>query len=187
MYSRPALVFPRLRAVAHGLLYIFYASWIAATVTTQDPLRRRPGLRKYDPTGLYLPDWRFFAPRPATADTHLLVRDQMADGTFTQWREVWPSQTRRLSHVFFYPTRRIEKAITDASHAVHTYATANVLPKKEDIQLSIGYLSLLNFVSNQVPHAQGAVKTQWALATSGGYDESENPDVTFLSNVHRLG
>jgi len=187
MIPHPAIPSGRLRALAHGLLYALFASWILATASTQDPLRRRPGLRKFDPTGLYLPDWRFFAPRPATADTHLLVRDQMADGTLTAWREVAPSQTRRLSHILFYPSRRTEKAIADASHAVHAYATANVLPKKEDIQLSIGYLSLLNFVTNQIPHTDGAVKTQWALATSGGYDESEEPDVTFLSNLHRLG
>lgn len=176
----------RLRTLAHGLLYTLFTSWVVATATTQDPLRKRPGLRKYDPTGLYLPDWRFFAPRPADADTHLLARDQLADGTMTPWREVAPAQHRRLSHIVMYPSRRIDKAIADASQSVHYYAVADALPKKEDIQLSVGYLSLLNFVTNQTPHAAGAVKTQWAIATSTGYDETDDPEVTFLSALHRL-
>lgn len=66
-------------------------------------------------------------------------------------------------------------------------AGGGTLKKKEDIQLSLAYLTMLNFVSHQAPHAATAAKTQFALASAAGFDEKEEPDVLFLSNLHRIG
>lgn len=176
----------RLRTLGHGLLYAVLGAWFIATAAGQDPTRRWSALRKYDPTGLILPDWRFFAPRPGMHDNHVLIRDELADGTLTPWKESASSKTRRPIHILFYPTRRSEKAVTDAASALLLFVGKNAPKHKEDIQLSIAYLSLLNYASNEVAHHPDAVKTQFSLVTATGYDESEEPEVAFLSNLHHL-
>lgn len=175
------------RRIARGILYTVLGSWFLATLVSQDPTRRHPGLRKYDKIGLLIPDWRFFAPRPGMNDHHLLFRDELGDGSRTDWKEVASPQARRLSHALCYPSRRAEKALTDAASSLMMIAGGGQLKKKEDIQLSLAYLTMLNFVSHQVPHAPGTAKTQFALATAAGFDEEEEPEVLFLSNLHRIG
>lgn len=172
--------------IGRGMLYTVFGTWFLATLVSQEPNRKHPGLRTLDPTGLFIADWRFFAPRPGMNDNHVLFRDELEDGTYTDWKEIAPTRTRRLSHVIFYPTRRSEKAVTDAVSSLLMVAASDSLRQKEDIQLSIAYLALLNYVTSQAPHAKNAVKTQFAVATSTGYEEDVEPEVSFLSNVHRL-
>jgi len=58
--------------------------------------------------------------------------------------------------------------------------------RKEDIQVSVPYLTLLNYATHQVPHHPEAKRVQFLIATSAGYDETEEPMMLFLSNPHPL-
>lgn len=173
--------------LGHALVYGALGSWFLATVLSQDPTRKHPGFRAVDPLGLVIADWRFFAPKPGMEDNHLLYRDELADGTLTPWREVAQDRTRRPLQMLFYPTRRGDKAITDAVGMMLLVARTRTADDNLDaIQLTIPYIALLNFITNQQPHETSAVKTEFVLATSQGFDETSEPEVVFLSNRHPL-
>jgi hypothetical protein len=171
-----------------ALLYTAFTGWFLATALSQDPTRKHSGFRKYDPTGIFIADWRFFAPVPGTHDHHLLYRDVLPDGSTTDWREIEQMRTRKPLQILFFPTRRGDKAITDAVGSL--LWNLNKMEKgpefKNAIQLSMPYLALLNFVTHQQPHAPGAETTEYIIARTNGFDESVDPEVVFLSNRHAL-
>jgi len=175
-------------SLGRGVLYATLGTWFVATLVSQDPLRRTEGfLRKYDPSGLLIADWRFFAPVPGMDDNHLLYRDELADGSMTSWKEVEQDRDRKLSQMLFYPTRRSDKAITDAvSSLIQTAIAREDDMPVESIQFALPYLALLNFITHQRPHLESAVKTEFTLATSAGFDDTEEPEMLFLSNRHAL-
>ncbi|QWF82484.1 hypothetical protein [Amycolatopsis sp. CA-230715] len=171
--------------VARIVMGGFLGSWFAATLLSQDPFRKFPGARRYDPTGAAIPDWRFFAPRPGMHDYHLLVRDELPDGSVTDWREVLPVEQRAPRHFFWYANRRAEKVVADSVVGIVGF-TKEEGRKKEDIQLSVSYLTILNYMTYQEEHHNDAKRTQFLIAASAGYDESEEPLMLFLSNLHPL-
>ncbi|MFF4992354.1 hypothetical protein ACFY19_34620 [Streptosporangium saharense] len=164
-------------------------TWFVATAIKQEPTRSLALAKRIDPAGLLVPDWRFFAPNPGIHDIHLLFRDELEDGTPTQWTEisVWP--TRRFIHMIWHPDRRLQKAIFDAGKEIDI--TVSYLKAQEDfdarpIQNSPGYLALLNHVANACDHHPNAAKTQFLIAQSDGTHEKEPPTLVFLSNFHCL-
>lgn len=170
--------------ISRILVYGVFGAWLAASALAQDPTRKFLLTRKLDPTGAFLPDWRFFAPRPAMHDYHLLMRDELPDGTLTPWRDVYQINERKWHHAVWFPGRRAEKVIADAVSGLVSFSQLDRRP--EEIQLTLAYLTLLNFVTNRVDHAPDAVRTQFLIAISAGYEESEDPGMLFLSNLHPL-
>ncbi|MFB9688298.1 hypothetical protein [Amycolatopsis plumensis] len=169
------------RMVVGGLL----GSWFVATALSQDPFRKFPGARRYDPSGAVVPDWRFFAPRPGMHDYHLLFRDELPDDSVTEWREILPVEQRVPRHFVWYANRRAEKVLGDSVVGIIGFSK-EADRKKEDIQLSISYLTLLNYLTYQEKHHPDAKRTQFLIAASAGYDETEEPMMMFLSNLHPL-
>jgi len=116
------------------------------------------------------------------------VRDQLGEITDAL------SEDRDLQVFFFSPYLTTEekkdglhKAITDAVGSMLLVArNRNAEDNREAIQLTIPYIALLNFITNQQPHDKSAVKTEFVLATSQGFDETNDPEVVFLSNRHPL-
>jgi hypothetical protein len=170
---------------ARYALYGVLGSWLVATTLSQDPTRKFDKIRKWDPTGSLIPDWRFFAPRPGMHDYHLLIRDELPEGEVTAWKEYCQVEERRWQHFFWYPGRRAEKVVTDAVSGL-IQMQPDLKDRKEDVQVSVPYLTLLNYATHQVPHHPEAKRVQFLIATSAGYDESEEPMMLFLSNPHPL-
>ncbi|MCG7528532.1 hypothetical protein MHW47_29335 [Streptomyces sp. OfavH-34-F] len=172
------------RAVLVGSL----GAWFLATTVKQEPTRKFTKLEKLEATGFFLPEWRFFAPNPGVHDNHLLYRDTLANGEVTPWQEVCVAQDKRkLLHVLWYPDRRMEKVIFDAMGELQTIVGKGRLECKEDLQVTVPYITLLNYVSYSLEHAPDAVGTQFLMARSKGYDETSDPVMVLLSNVHPLG
>lgn len=159
------------------------ALWSAATIATQLGKGQR-FIRSFDPTGLIIPDWRFFAPFPAEHEYHLLYRDEMADGTKSTWKEISFGKRRTWIHLIWAPHRRGEKGLFDA-----TSELLQVTESIDDlgiIKLSAAYLALLNVVTHQVAHDSGAQRTQFLVIRAAEYEPVVIPDPLFLSDLHRL-
>lgn len=171
--------------IARYSLYATLGTWFAATVASQDPWRKFEKLRAMDKTSIIIPEWRFFAPRPGMHDNHLLVRDELPDGGFTPWKETCAVVERKWFHFLWYPGRRGEKVITDCVGELQTMQP-HILANRDSLQVSTTYLTLLNYIINQVPHHPETKGVQFMLANSAGYDKSEKPSILFTSNIHPL-
>lgn len=165
------------------LLSAAVGSWVLATAASQHPHRLFDGLRRFDVTGLILPNWRFFAPEPAKHDFHLLHRVLTADGEQTGWEETTPIAPRRWSQALFFADRRQEKSMFDvANELVTVMAKAHV-----DVTKTVAFELLRNRVELRVVEAyQAAGKArprgfQFLLARHTGHDESEEPDYLLSS------
>jgi hypothetical protein len=174
-----------LAAVKRVALYTVLGTWFVASAVKQEPTRRSKLSERIDPHGVFLPDWRFFAPQPGTYDNHLLFRDELADGTVTEWKEVLVAGERTLRHAFWHPNRRGEKIVFDTMNEIIKITQEPAL-EKEDIQVSVAYLTLLNFVTHSQRHATGTKRTQFLVARSSGRDVDEEPVMLFLSNRHPI-
>ncbi|QCB94981.1 hypothetical protein [Cellulomonas shaoxiangyii] len=177
---------PSAADVRLGAVVTLLGSWFLASVVKQEPTRRLKALDKLDGWGIVLPEWRFFAPNPGVHDTHLLYRDQLADGSLTPWKECFPAEQRRVSQILWHPDRRAEKVVMDAIGEIIRVLDSKVLQKKEDLQVTITYLVLLNYATHGREHPPGARRTQFLIARSTGHEESDAPLLLFLSNLHPL-
>ncbi|MCF6522823.1 hypothetical protein [Streptomyces sp. JJ36] len=167
------------RWALRGLL----AGWFSLTVAQQ--FHRRPGrLTAVDPVNVCVPVSTFFAPHPGVHDTHLLFRAQRADGTVTEWAEEGVVEERTLRQMLWHPVRRKEKVLFDAASELSRIVRTE--RRIEHLQLSLPYLSLLNFVTHRCPHPPDARKVQFMLVTSAGRERTEEPRAVFTSAFHDL-
>jgi hypothetical protein len=156
-------------------------TWVLATAASQHPHRLFDGLRRFDLTGLVLPNWRFFAPEPAKHDFHVLHRVLTADGEQTRWEETTPITARGWSQALFFANRRREKSMFDvANELITVMAKPNV-----DVTKTVAFELLRNRVELKVrgDHAAGPrpLGFQFLLARHTGYDDSEQPDYLLSS------
>lgn len=172
--------------VARGAMYAFFGTWFALSFLKQEPTRKLNWTDRLDPSGMLIPDWRFFAPNPGMWDNHLLYRDELDDGTTTPWREVNPSAQRFWVHILWYPDRRDEKALFDLVSAIARTTVDERFTDVRDIQVTTAYLMLINYISRRQPHHPHAKATQFLISRSAGRDEGEPPLALFLSDVHPL-
>ncbi len=161
---------------------VLFAVWLLVTIAYQFRLKGWVlALKRYDDFAM-IPAWTFFAPNPATTDTHLLYRDKLACGDVMRWREVpfHPGPLRSL----WNPRKRFQKGLSDLGNELRHSAPYH----REDpdfMLIDTGFLALLNFVTCQ-PHASSAVYTQFAVARSYGRGSARACDVVFLSRFHRI-
>ncbi|MDW6060506.1 hypothetical protein SAZ11_24025 [Streptomyces sp. FXJ1.4098] len=162
-------------------LYGLLLSWFGLTVAQQ--FKKRPRfLDTLDPANVSLPISTFFAPNPGSTDTHLLMRNRLADGSVSEWTEFPMTQARSSSHMVWHPGLRAEKALLD----IVTDLTAVLREERrvEYVQLTVPYLSLLNFVTSRCKSVPNAEQVQFLLVSSAGSDESEEPSALFASAFH---
>ncbi|MEE1938334.1 hypothetical protein V1L54_02720 [Streptomyces sp. TRM 70361] len=163
------------------------AGWFVATVLSQYPDRSYDKLRNMDKTGagILIPNWRFFAPTPATDDQHFLYRLASEDRTeHTEWREVYPVTPRRLVHAVWFPGRRIEKAIFDvASTLVHNTAAMTPLHKEAK---QAAYRLVNDFVRKRITPEPGYPLFQVMLVRYSGYDHSEDPKYDLVLDYEKV-
>lgn len=174
---------PWFRTASRWGLYGLLASWYGLTLFQQLDKPHWIG-RRLDPTGMAIPNWRFFAPTPARHDYNVLYRDKRVDGQLTRWREENLARDRTIAQMFWHPNRRMEKALFDV--ASDLFSASGQVVSTERIQLTVPYLALLNFVTNQVPHESDATHVQFLIAQSAGHEEEVEPRMLFLSEFHAL-
>jgi hypothetical protein len=168
------------------LLSSAVGTWFLATVASQHPHRLFDGLRSYDSTGLMLPNWRFFAPEPATHDFHLMHRVLTADGEQTPWEETSPIEPRRWSQVLFFAERRQEKSMFDVANEL-----VNSMSKPQlDVRKSVAYHVLRNRVELKVREEYAEAEPprgfQFLIARYTGHEESEKPEYLISSPYFEL-
>ena len=163
------------------LLSSAVGAWVLATVASQHPHRLFDGLRRFDPTGLLLPNWRFFAPEPAQHDFHVLHRVVTAAGERTDWRETVTITPRSWSQVLFFADRRREKSMFDVANELVTVMAR----PQADVTRTVAYELLRNRVKVKVlkefaglPRPRGF---QFLVARHSGHDESQEPDYLLSS------
>jgi hypothetical protein len=156
-------------------------TWVLATLASQHPHRAFDGLRRFDPVGLALPNWRFFAPEPAQHDYHVLHRVLEADGSESPWQETTSICRRSWAHACFFPDRRREKALFDIASEL----TQLMMDPRIDISRTVPFELLSNAVELRIragldggPPPRGY---QFLLARHTGHDEEPEPDYLFAS------
>lgn len=154
------------------------AVMLACTVATQHPNPAFNRLQRKDTLSL-LPNWRFFAPTPATHDHHLLYRTLDPDGRSSAWRDIDVIAGRKFSQIFWFATRRQEKGVFDVCSEI-----LRSLDKGFQFVVTIpAYRILLRYVEQRVrtDGAGDAKGFQFTLVRDAGYDLSEEPTVLFVS------
>lgn len=155
--------------------------WFTVSVLGQIRIPGIQRLRSWDVLGL-VPMWWFFAPTPPHGDISLLYRDQLLDGTFTDWTEIRVGGRRRWWCFVWNPGRRERKAFLDIAS---TLAADAMEVSHTAVQLSLSYLALLSFVSAQ-PRTEASVATQFLVMITDAIEGDEDPAPAVLSHMHRL-
>jgi hypothetical protein len=163
--------------VAIGMVVL----WLLATIAYQYA-PSRPTLGRLDMFKL-LPSWSFFAPYPATRDSHVVVRDLLRGGAVTAWRPIYSFPTRTLGQVIWHPAKRPRKILRDASKSLKI--TRDRSTSKGVVQCSLPYLLILHYCQVQPRPAQEAVARQFAIVETSGR-EGRRIWIAFISEFHRF-
>ncbi|URN12309.1 hypothetical protein LUW77_13340 [Streptomyces radiopugnans] len=163
------------------------ADWFVASVLSQHPDRSYDKLRSMDKTGtgILIPNWRFFAPNPAVEDQHFLYRLASEDRSeHTEWREVYSITPRKMAHAFWFPGRRMEKAVFDvASTLVHNPGAMTPLHQEAK---KAAYRLVGDFVRRRIEPEPGYPLFQVMLVRYSGYDHSEDPKYDMVFDYERV-
>ena len=165
--------------MSEGLVIGFFGIWALLCLLVYIPslkifIRQRDWFR-------LIPEWRFFAPRPAQGDFHLLYQDTFHDGSCTNWTEVRPMIERSRWNIFWNPGKRERKALFDAVNQLNVRISLS----DKALEGSTAYLTLLNHISS-LPRSLSPAFTRFLLMQSYGASPEKEPDVTFISGVHEL-
>ncbi|GAA3647311.1 hypothetical protein L7D48_23425 [Streptomyces sp. S1A] len=174
-------------AVLERAIPAVLAGWFVASVLSQHPDRSYDKLRSMDKTGtgILIPNWRFFAPNPAVEDQHFLYRLASEDRSeHTEWREVYSITPRKMAHAFWFPGRRMEKAVFDvASTLVHNPGAMTPLHQEAK---KAAYRLVGDFVRRRIKPEPGYPLFQVMLVRYSGYDHSEDPKYDMVFDYERV-
>lgn len=162
---------------------------VAASMLTITVLQQMPGgayarIRAKDSAAL-IPMWSFFAPRPAIHDYEPLHRFIRCDGQPTPWMHTIEPQKRGLLDNIWAPQRRLRKSIFDM--------TSDLLPLIQErdvdaIETVPAYTGLRDYVLRLAREREDPeiAAVQFLVTLHGGYDESVDPEILFISKAHQL-
>lgn len=162
-----------------------FGVWFIASVVSQHPQRIFDRLRRVEPTGLALPDWRFFAPEPARYDFVVLYRMLRADGSETPWQALAEPKPRIPRHAVWFPERRLDKALHDLCDRL----TQQLNVFGDDGTDALEYTLLSGLIRRRVEESADGDRPrgfQFLIARSSGYDEGEDPKYLYLSRFEKL-
>ena len=152
---------------------------VVGTLCSQHPNHAFGRIARKDTFSGLFPNWRFFAPNPAQHDYHFFYRTLDEARETSAWQPVDVIEGRRLRQALWFPGRRPEKAVFDIgseliSHLDKGFAVVTRLP---------AYRMLVGYLRREIRETGTAdVKGfQFTLVRAGGYDESEEPEVVFVS------
>ena len=164
-----------LREVLDVATAISLVGWFVAAVFAQ---RINSTVLKYDYLGL-LPDFRFFAPRPASRDICLYVRGLPNSGEWSPWHAVY-SQPKRWWCFLWNPQHRPRKAVFDLFQELEHFREA-----PEVWHVSAPYLAFLNVATAEMAKIGEVSRVQFMIACYAGFEEATH-DILFLSHAHRV-
>jgi len=178
------IVHPLSCAIISAIIGGIFTAWFVLSVAAQikegvhDRFPRLGGL------GL-IPRWAFFAPRPAMDDTHLLYRDRLDSGTFSEWLCLTTPHSRRWFHAVWNPKKFHNKVVDDLM--------SNLVNQKQQIadkdfdgralMLTVPYIALLHFVM-RVPRPETATARQFVVVHNRPYSRESDPVIGFVSEFH---
>lgn len=152
---------------------------LVGTLCTQHPLPPFSRLARFDVFSNLFPNWRFFAPTPAQHDLQFYCRTLDEAGETSDWAPVEVIAGRKAHQIVWFPARRTEKAVFDLGtevmrHLDKGFTTARALP---------GYRILAAWFRDGIERsgATGIKGFQFTLARNAGYDDSEEPEIIFVS------
>lgn len=156
------------------------AAVLVGTVAAQHP---NPGFSRAQRIDLFsalFPNWRFFAPTPAQHDYHFFHRTLDHEGHTSEWKLVEVIVGRRPAQIAWFPGRRPEKAVFDICSEL-----VSALDKGFDELVTLpAYRMLRAYLRRRIAAEtdEADVKGfQFTLARATGYDESNDPEILFVS------
>lgn len=164
------------------------SAWLVATALSQHPSRAFDWPRRFDPAGVLIPNWRFFAPNPAVHDNRLAHRVLWADGETSEWTATHDITPRTWRDPLWCPHRRRDKAVTDMCSNLLTHLADRRYPRIEDTP---AYRMMRSVVRHQVELDAGrrgrAVDGfQFLVARDTGYDVDGEMEPLFASRFEAL-
>ncbi|RKN04868.1 hypothetical protein [Streptomyces radicis] len=159
------------------------AALLVTTLAAQHPHPAFEGLREKDLFSL-IPNWKFFAPNPATHDFHYLYRTLDENRETSAWIELDLIQTRRPIQAIWFSSRRREKAVFDICSSM-----LKSIAKGEDPTGSPPFRVLAEFIRKQIREASNVTDVrgfQLAIVRAPGHDESEDPEVLYVSTYQPM-
>ncbi|MDB1086069.1 hypothetical protein PJ985_00535 [Streptomyces sp. ACA25] len=162
-----------------GFTRVAAAVMLAGTLASQHPNPSFGRISRLDLFSGAFPNWRFFAPNPAQHDFHFFYRTLNTAGETSEWRSVDVIAGRKPVQFFWFPGRRPEKAVFD----VGTELITNLSKGFAVVTKMPAYRTLCAYLRAEIVRAGGqdAKGFQFTLARATGYDESEEPEVIFVS------
>lgn len=152
---------------------------LLGTVCSQHPNSAFSRVLRWDSFSAVFPNWRFFAPTPAQHDFQFHYRTLSHNGETSEWSAVEVIEGRRPHQIVWFPGRRPEKAVFDlGSETIQAldkgFARAVHAPS---------YRILRAYLTDEVERSgrRNVKGFQFALVRTAGYDESEEPEVVFVS------
>ncbi|WP_051062158.1 hypothetical protein [Ilumatobacter nonamiensis] len=178
---------PRLARVGEITIPLALTGWTLATMVSQHPSKAFDRLRKYDATGVVLPNWRFFAPEPAKHDLRILYRVLTVTGEEQPWDELDPIAHRRWFHPLWFPRRRTHKAVSDLTGMFFASMGQVGLDPAE----SVPYRLLRDHIEHYVTAQERASDDrprgfQFLLVRDTGYETDEDPDYLYASRFEAI-
>jgi hypothetical protein len=163
-----------------GAYSAFLTSWFAISVLAQLRVRAIAPIRKFDWAHL-IPNWSFFAPKPATTDYYLCYRDKTSEGEVSQWFALIVHIRKTWQTTFWNPRRKETKAFFDA---VRMLLRRNKLDR-QSLELTMPYLVVLKCVDGST-HLPATVATQLAIVYRVVTQELTDPKLLIVSEWHKI-
>ncbi|AQU65091.1 hypothetical protein ACFTTN_26770 [Streptomyces niveus] len=154
------------------------ATLLVTTLAAQHPHPAFELAREKDVFSL-VPNWKFFAPNPATHDFHYLYRTLDEDRQTSAWVELDLITNRKMIQAFWFSSRRREKAVFDICTAI-----LKSIQKGDDPTNSPPFRVLTEFIRKQIRDASDASDVrgfQFSVVRAPGHDDSEDPEVLYVS------
>jgi hypothetical protein len=159
------------------------AALLVTTLAAQHPNPAFERAREKDLFSL-VPNWKFFAPNPATHDYHYLYRTLDENRETSAWIELDLIQNRRMTQAFWFSSRRTEKAVFDICTAI-----IKNIAKGGDPTGTPPFRVLAEFIRRQIRDAPNVSEVrgfQFAVVRAAGHDDSEEPEVLFVSTYQPM-
>ncbi|MCX4670644.1 hypothetical protein OG453_28795 [Streptomyces sp. NBC_01381] len=172
-----------------SLARVVGAGMLVATIAAQHPHPAFDRVRAKDLFS-FVPNWKFFAPNPATHDFHYVYRTLDHTGGTSEWSEIDMIEPRKMYQAFWFATRRPEKSVFDLCTAILQQATQ---AGATEVQKTSSYRVLAEFIRKTIRDQQGDTNVkgfQFAVVRAAGHDTSEDPEPLFISPytpMHRVG
>ncbi len=165
------------RSLVRGSSMLLFSAALTLTMLSQLPSHSFDRMRRSDLFGL-IPNWKFFAPVPATRDHEVFHRLRNPDGTWQDWQRTSPPAPRRFLHLVWFPGRRADKGVFDhASELAQLAVTVDPV----ELVLSSSYRTIAATVGRCVRVAGDIPVHQFAIITHAGSDDAVLPEVVLLS------